>query len=69
MIGAAILSVRDVKLCAAVLGVGLVLQVIALTVIGIGVLLAKTRTSLTREALNLFHVTIPVAAQQVGTLR
>ena len=68
VVGAAILSVRDVKLSAAVLGVALILEVIALAVLAFGVITAKTGTSFTLEALNVFNVTIPVAAQTVGAV-
>ena len=68
VIGAAILSVRDVKLSAAVLGVALVLEVIVLTIFAIGVIAAKTGTSFTLESLNVLHVTTPVVAQTVGTV-
>ena len=66
VIGSAVLSVRDVKLSAAILGVALVLEVLALALLAIGVISASSGTSFTVEALNVFNVTVPVAAQQVG---
>jgi len=66
VVGSAILSVRDVKLSAAILGVALVLEVLALAMLAVGVIGAKTGTNFTAEALNVFNVTVPVAAQQVG---
>jgi amino acid transporter len=66
VIGAALLSVRDVKLSAAVLGIALVLESIILLIFAYGVISAPTGTSFTLESLNVFNVTIPVAAQTVG---
>ena len=68
VLGAAILSVRDVKLSAQILGTALVLEVLMLTVFVLGVALAKSGTSFTAESLNVLHVTMPVAAQTVGTV-
>lgn len=66
VIGAAILSVRDVKLSAAVLGIALVLEVLILAIFAFGVATADSGTSFTLEALNVFNVTVPVAEQTVG---
>jgi amino acid transporter len=63
---AGVLSYLDVKLSAAVLGVALVLEVIVLLIFDVGVFSAKTGTSFTTEALNILHVTTPVAAHKVG---
>lgn len=68
VIGSAVLSVRDVKLSAAVLGVALVLEVLVLTIFAVGVFSATTGTNISWEALNVFNVTLPVAAQTVGTV-
>ncbi|MBI2719489.1 MAG: APC family permease [Rhizobiales bacterium] len=62
----AVLSYRDVKLSVAVLGVALVLEVLMLAIFGFGVATAKTGTSFSLEALNVFSVTVPVAEQKVG---
>ena len=67
VIGAGLLSYRDVKLSAAVLGVALVAEVAMLAIFALGVLLAKTGTNFSAEYLNVFHVTVPVAAQKIGT--
>ncbi|MGH6907655.1 MAG: APC family permease, partial [Aestuariivirga sp.] len=63
-----VLSYRDVKLSAQILGVALILEIIILTIFVFGVASASTGTSFTGEALNVFNVTIPVAAQQVGAV-
>jgi amino acid transporter len=63
---AAVLSYRDVKLSAAILGVALVLEVLMLAIFALGVLTAKSGTSFTSESLNIFHVTQAVAEQKVG---
>jgi amino acid transporter len=63
---AAVLSYRDVKLSAAILGVALILEVLMLAIFAIGVLTAKSGTSFTTESLNIFHVTQPVVEQKVG---
>ena len=68
VVGAAILSVRDVKLSAAVLGIALVLEVLILAIFAFGVATADTGTSFTLEALNVFNVTVPVAEQTVGAV-
>jgi amino acid transporter len=62
----ALLAYRDVKLSAQVLGVALILEVIILLVFALGVIFARSGTNFTLEALNLFHVTQPVAEQKVG---
>lgn len=63
---AALLSYRDVKLSAAVLGVALILEVIILTIFNVGVMTAGEGTTFNTEALNLLAVATPVAAQKVG---
>lgn len=68
LIGAGILSVRDVKLSTAVLGTAVLLETIVLLVFAFGVIFAPKGTSFSLEALNVFHVTIPVAAQKVGAV-
>lgn len=66
VLAAWLVSYRDVKLSAAVLGVALILEVIILTIFDVGVLTAKSGTSFTTEALNLLNVTTPVAEQKIG---
>ncbi len=66
VIGSAILSVRDVKLSAAVLGIALVMEVVILALMAIGIMSADDGTSFSLEALNVFNVSVPVAAQTVG---
>lgn len=63
-----LLSYRDVKLSAHVLGVALVLEVLMLVVFAIGVVRASTGTSFSVEALNVLHVTVPVSEQKVGAV-
>jgi amino acid transporter len=65
---AGVLSYLDVKLSVAVLGVALVLEVLVLIIFDFGVFTAKSGTSFTTEALNIFHVMTPVTAQKVGTV-
>ena len=67
LVGAGILSVRDVKLSAKVLGVSLVLETLVLLIFGFGVLFAHKGTSLSAESFNLLNVTTAVAAQKVGS--
>ena len=62
-----VLSYRDVKLSAQVLGIALILEVIILALFAIGVMLSGT-SNFSGEALNLFNVTQPVAEQKVGDL-
>ena len=66
VIGAGLLSYRDVKLSARILGVALVAEVAMLTIFALGVLFAKTGTNFSAESLNLMNVTVGVAAQKVG---
>jgi amino acid transporter len=61
-----ILSYLDVRLSAAVLGVALVLEVIILVFFDIGVLTAKSGTTLNWDSLNLLKVLVPVEAHKVG---
>lgn len=68
MHGQVILSVRDVKLSAAVLGVALVLEVLVLALLAYGVIMAETGTSFTLQALNPLKLMTPAAAQTVGTV-
>jgi amino acid transporter len=65
---AALLSYRDVKLSAAILGVALVLEVLMLAIFAFGVVSAKTGTSFTTESLNIFHVNQAVAETKVGDI-
>ena len=64
----AALSHLDVQLSAAVLGVALLLEVLALLVFDVAVATAGTGTHFTLESLNLFRVMTDVPAQQVGTV-
>ncbi len=66
LVGAGILSVRDIKLSAKVLGVSLVLETLVLLLFGFAVLLAHKGTSLSAASFNLLHVTTAVAAQKIG---
>lgn len=62
----AALSYLDVQLSAAVLGVALVLEVLALVVFDVAVSTAGTGTHFTLESLNVLGVMTDVPAQQVG---
>jgi amino acid transporter len=62
----AVLAYRDVKLSAQILGVALILEVLILVIFAFGVIFAGSGTNFTGEALNVFHVTVPVAEQKVG---
>jgi amino acid transporter len=62
----AVLAYRDVKLSAQILGVALILEVVILVIFALGVIFAKSGTNFSSEALNVFHVTVPVAEQKVG---
>lgn len=62
----AVLAYRDVKLSAQILGVALICEVLILVIFALGTVFAKGGTSFTGEALNVFHVTVPVAEQKVG---
>ena len=68
LICAGLLSYREVKLSVRVLGVALVAEVLMLAIFALGVIFAKTGTNFSLEALNVFNVTVPVAAQKVGTV-
>lgn len=61
----AVLSYRDVKLSAMVLGVALILEVVILAIFDAGALLSST-SNFNPEALNVLNVNTPVAAQTVG---
>jgi amino acid transporter len=64
----AVLSIRDVKLSAKILGVALVAEVAILVIFVLGVVSAKTGTSFSIESLNVFKVYTPLAEQTVGTV-
>ncbi len=64
----AVLSYRDVKLSARILGIALISEVIMLAIFALGVLFHGGGTNLTGESLNVFHVFTPVVAQKVGTV-
>lgn len=68
VIGAGLLSYRDVKLSVRILGVALVAEVAILVIFALGVLFAKTGTNFTAESLNVFHVTNAVTPQKVGAV-
>jgi amino acid transporter len=65
----AILSYLDVQLSAAVLGVALVLEVIALIVFDVAVATAGEGTHFSLESLNVFKVMTDVSEQQVGDVK
>lgn len=60
------LAYQDVQISAKVLGVALVLEVVMLLIFDAGVVLAKG-THFNLEALNVFNVMTPVAAQKIGS--
>ena len=64
----AVLSYRDVKLSAKILGVALIAEVAILTIFVLGVVLASSGTNFNPEALNVFKVYTPLPAQTVGTV-
>ena len=68
VIGAGLLSYRDVKLSVRILGVALVAEVIMLAIFALGVIFAKSGTHFSAESLNVFNVTVPVAAQKIGAV-
>jgi amino acid transporter len=63
---AGLLSYREVKLSAQVLGVALILEILILALFTLGVMFTSLPTNFTAEALNLFNVAVPVAEQKVG---
>ncbi|MBC8037573.1 MAG: APC family permease [Rhizobiales bacterium] len=63
-----VLSYRDVKLSAKLLGVALIFEVLILAIFALGVMSASSGTSFNLEALNVFNVWTPVAAQTVGAV-
>ena len=63
---AGVLSYLDVKISVIVLGAALVLEVLMLLIFDIGVFAASSGTSFNGQALNIFHVATPVAAQKIG---
>lgn len=64
----AVLSYRDVKLSAKILGVALIAEVAILVIFVLGVAFASSGTNFNPEALNVFNVYTPLPAQTVGTL-
>ena len=60
-----VLSYRDVQLSAKILGVALILEVIILLIFDAGAIFSST-SKFNPEALNVFNVNTPVAAQKVG---
>jgi amino acid transporter len=62
-----VLSYREVKLSAQVLGVALILEILILALFVLGVLFSST-SNFSAEALNVANVTVPVAEQKVGDL-
>ena len=60
-----VLSYRDVQLSVKILGVALILEVIILVIFDAGAILSST-SNFNAEALNVFNVNTPVAAQKVG---
>jgi len=62
----AVLSYRDVKLSARILGIALISEVIMLFIFAFGVLAHGGH--MTGESLNILHVFTPVTAQKVGTV-
>ena len=64
----AVLSYRDVKLSAKILGVALIAEVAILAIFVLGVLFASSGTNFNPEALNVFNVYTPLPAQTVGTV-
>ncbi len=63
-----VLSYREVKLSVQVLGVALILEIVILVIFALGVISASSGTSFNLEALNLFNLWTPVAAQTVGAV-
>ncbi len=64
----AVLSYRDVKLSAKILGVALIAEVAILVIFVLGVVFASSGTNFSVEALNVFKVYTPLPAQTVGTV-
>jgi amino acid transporter len=67
LVCAGVLSIRDVKLSAKVLGVSLVLETLVLLLFGFGVLFAHKGTNLSAASFNPLHITTAVTAQKVGS--
>jgi amino acid transporter len=65
---AGLLSYREVKLSVQILGAALILEILILAIFVLGVISTSQPTNFSGEALNLFNVTVPVAAQQVGSV-
>jgi amino acid transporter len=64
--GIGMLSYRDVKLSAKILGAALVAEVAILAIFVLGVLFAGSGTNFSAESLNVFNVYTPVVEQKVG---
>jgi amino acid transporter len=64
----ALLSYRDVKLSAKILGVALIAEVAILVIFVLGVVFAASGTNFNLENLNIFNVYTPLAEQTVGTV-
>ncbi len=64
----AVLSYRDVKLSAKILGVALIAEVAILALFVLGVLSASSGTNFNPEALNVFKVYTALPEQTVGTV-
>ena len=62
----AVLSYRDVKLSAKILGAALIAEVAILAIFVLGVLFAGSGTNFSAESLNVFNVYTAVAEQKVG---
>jgi amino acid transporter len=65
---AGLLSYREVKLSAQILGVALIFEIFILAVFALGVIFTSQPTNFSGEALNVFNVTIPVAEQTIGAV-
>lgn len=65
---AGLLSYREVKLSARILGVALILEIFILALFTLGVMFTSQPTNFSGEALNVLNVTVPVAEQTVGTV-
>ncbi|NJM31219.1 MAG: APC family permease [Rhizobiales bacterium] len=63
-----LLSYREVKLSAQILGAALLLEIFILALFALGIMFTSQPTNFTGEALNLFNVAVPVAEQKVGDL-
>jgi amino acid transporter len=68
LVGAGILSIRDVKVSTAILGTAVLCETVVLLIFAAGVVFAPKGTNFSLEALNVLHVTQPVVAQKVGNV-